>query len=92
MTQPFTSPLKADEFVELDELLAQFDDNSLPMDASEADGFFNSFVFIAQRSIPMDWMPIVSMPPIQNPRNFLSLSKPDFKSCYIGVIGRLITV
>ena len=92
MTQPFTSPLKADEFVELDELLAQFDDDSLPMDASEADGFLTALCLLPNEVSPMDWMPIVFNAPIQNPRNFLSLSKPDFKSCYIGVIGRLITV
>ena len=42
MTQPFISPLKADEFVELDELLAQFEDESLPMEATEADGFLSA--------------------------------------------------
>ena len=31
--------LKDDEFVELDELLAQLDEDSLAMDASQADGF-----------------------------------------------------
>ena len=56
MTQPFTSPLKADEFVELDELLAQFDDDSLPMDASEADGFLTALCLLPNEVSPMDWI------------------------------------
>ena len=67
MTQPFISPLKADEFVELDELLAQFDDDSLPMDASEADGFLTALCLLPNEVSPMDWMPIVFNAPNTKP-------------------------
>ena len=47
MTRPaFSSPLKEEEFVELDELLAQLDEESMPMDASQADGFLTALCLL----------------------------------------------
>lgn len=55
MTRPaFSSPLKEEEFVELDELLAQLDEESMPMDASQADGFLTALCLLPKEVSPAE--------------------------------------
>lgn len=67
MTQFFSAPLKDDEFIELDELLAQFDEGSMAMDASQADGFLTALCLLPKEVSPKDWMPIVFSAPQAKP-------------------------
>ena len=64
MTRPaFSSPLKEEEFVELDELLAQLDEESMPMDASQADGFLTALCLLPKEVSPAVWMPMIFSAP-----------------------------
>lgn len=59
--------LKDDEFVELDELLAQLDEDSLAMDASQADGFLTVLCLLPQEVPPTEWMPLIFCAPTAKP-------------------------
>ena len=59
--------LKDDEFVELDELLAQLDEDSLAMDASQADGFLTALCLLSQEVPPTEWMPLIFCAPTAKP-------------------------
>ena len=59
--------LKDDEFVELDELLAQLDEDSLAMDASQADGFLTALCLLPQEVPPTEWMPLIFCAPTAKP-------------------------
>ena len=59
--------LKDDEFVELDELLAQLDEDSLAMDASQADGFLTPLCLLPQEVPPTEWMPLIFCAPTAKP-------------------------
>lgn len=64
MTRPaFSSPLKEEEFFELDELLAQLDEESMPMDASQADGFLTALCLLPKEVSPAEWMPMIFTAP-----------------------------
>lgn len=60
MTQNiYDQPLFDDEFVELDELLAQLDEENMAMDAAEADGFLTALHLLPQEVSPSEWMPMI---------------------------------
>ena len=59
--------LKDDEFVELDELLAQLDEDSLAMDASQADGFLTALCLLPQEVPPTEWMTLIFCAPAAKP-------------------------
>ena len=59
--------LKDDEFVELDELLAQLDEDSLAMDASQADGFLTALCLLPQEVPSTEWMPLIFCAPTAKP-------------------------
>lgn len=63
MTHSFCTPLKDNEFVELDELLAQLDEKSLAMDASQADGFLTALCLLPKEVSPIEWMPMILCAP-----------------------------
>ena len=55
MTRPaFSAPLKEEEFTELDELLAQIDEKSMAMDASQADGFLTALCLLPKEVSPSE--------------------------------------
>lgn len=58
MTQKiFDQPLFDDEFVELDELLAQLNEENMAMDAAEADGFLTALHLLPQEVSPPSGCP-----------------------------------
>ena len=60
MTRPaFSAPMKEEEFTELDELLAQIDEKSMAMDASQADGFLTALCLLPKEVSPSEWMPMI---------------------------------
>lgn len=63
MSHPFSSPLKDDEFVELDELLTQLDEKNMAMDASQADGFLTALCLLPNEVSPTEWMPMILSAP-----------------------------
>lgn len=64
MTRPaFSAPLKEEEFTELDELLAQIDEKSMAMDASQADGFLTALCLLPKEVRPSEWMPMIFCAP-----------------------------
>ena len=63
----FSTPLKEEEFSELDELLSQIDENCLAMDASQADGFMTALCLLPKEVSPLEWMPIVFCAPSAQP-------------------------
>lgn len=55
----YDCPLTMDEIVQLDELLAQIDENNVAMDASETDGFLTALQLLPNEVAPSEWMPLI---------------------------------
>ena len=59
MPDPFSVPLKDEEFVELGELLAAMPAPFEPMEADHMDGFLTAIALLPQRITPSEWMPFI---------------------------------
>lgn len=62
-----SKPLSSDECIEMDELLAQLDESSYAMDASQADGFLTALCLLPQEVSPTEWMPKIFCAPEATP-------------------------
>ena len=55
----FETPLKANEFVELGELLASIPEPFEPMEPDYLDGFLTALLCLPEEPSPSEWMPFI---------------------------------